>query len=75
MMRLLHWALAPLSALDNSEFPEEWGMPPERPSITSAISFSVLYSDVGEFFYKSCGPTPRSPGWEVITPTGERIFL
>jgi len=68
MMRLLHWALAPRSALDGSLFPEEWGKPPSRPVYGTSSAFSVLYTDVGEAFYRNCGSTPNSTGWQVVSP-------
>jgi len=72
-MRLLHWVLAPEAALEDAHFPKEWGAPPKRLPISSKISFSVLYSDIGEEFYLNCGPTPDMPGWEVISPL-ETVF-
>ncbi|KAI0777765.1 hypothetical protein BD413DRAFT_640527 [Trametes elegans] len=69
MMRLLHWALAHRSALP-SEFPAEWGAPPD-PTVLHAAGvangqFSVLYSDVGREFYHSAGLTPGAhDGWVV----------
>ncbi|TBU41719.1 hypothetical protein BD309DRAFT_964638 [Dichomitus squalens] len=69
MMRLLHWVLAPRSAL-SSTFPEEWGVPPDEKILESAgvgnAQFSVLYSDIGSDFYRSCGldATSRN-GWYV----------
>lgn len=70
-MRLLHWVLAPSSAAQS--FPAEWGSPPPRPlelgeKLGGAISFSVLYTDVGEDFYMRCGPTPSVTGWRATSP-------
>ncbi|KAH8083343.1 hypothetical protein BXZ70DRAFT_1002512 [Cristinia sonorae] len=64
MMSLLHWVLAPHSALP--PFPPSWGTPPAPAPSTGNARFSVLYSDVGSDFYNACGPdeTPRS-GWVV----------
>ncbi|KAI0360589.1 hypothetical protein OH77DRAFT_1445537 [Trametes cingulata] len=69
MMRLLHWVLAPRSALP-STFPAEWGAPPDSEVLRSLglanAHFSVLYSDVGKQFYQSAGPTPgANDGWVV----------
>ncbi|KAF8972632.1 hypothetical protein BDZ97DRAFT_1901166 [Flammula alnicola] len=67
MMRLLHWLIAPREYLPK-EFPIEWGSPPVRPSYISDGAFSVLYSDVGENFYRLCGPAPDKDGWLVTSP-------
>jgi hypothetical protein len=75
MMRLLHWALAPSSALSDSLFPEEWGIPPSRLPSVSEIAFSVLYSDIGEEFYRRCGPIPDTPGWQVVSPNDTSFDL
>lgn len=69
MMRLLHWVLAPRSALP-SAFPAEWGTAPDidvlRALGVANAQFSVLYSDVGPTFYQSSGLTPGSnDGWVV----------
>lgn len=64
MMRLLHWVLAPHSALP--PFPEAWGAPPKVPAELGVqnAQFSVLYSDVGREFYRACGPTAEpGNGW------------
>ena len=64
MMRLLHWVLAPRSALP--PFPESWGAPPEVPAELGVqnAQFSVLYSDVGKEFYRGCGPAVEpGNGW------------
>ncbi|TFY55282.1 hypothetical protein EVJ58_g8350 [Rhodofomes roseus] len=62
MMRLLHWVVAPRSALP--DFPEAWGSPPEVPEELGLqkAQFSVLYSDVGKDFYQLCGPTAKPGG-------------
>ncbi|KAI8986892.1 hypothetical protein BD414DRAFT_461370 [Trametes punicea] len=70
MMRLLHWVLAPRSALP-SEFPAEWGAPPDVAVLSTLgvanAQFSALYSDVGRIFYQACGVTPSSnDGWVVM---------
>ncbi|KAI0711178.1 hypothetical protein C8T65DRAFT_739572 [Cerioporus squamosus] len=69
MMRLLHWVLAPRSALP-STFPPDWGTAPDIEMLKSLgvanAQFSVLYSDVGRDFYRSCGTDPTSrDGWVV----------
>ncbi|THU97866.1 hypothetical protein K435DRAFT_661971 [Dendrothele bispora CBS 962.96] len=64
MMRLLHWILAPKSYLDPSMFPREWGSPPMRMAGMPEGQFSVLYSDIGDF-YKDCGPTLDEEGWVI----------
>lgn len=66
MMRLLHWVLAPRSALP--PFPEAWGAPPDVPAELGVqnAQFSVLYSDVGKEFYRACGPTAE-PGYGWLT--------
>jgi hypothetical protein len=66
MMRLLHWVLAPRSALPTT-FPAEWGTPP--PEGPHDARFSVLYSDIGRDFYAKCGPVPGKDirhGWLVM---------
>ncbi|KAH9926718.1 uncharacterized protein B0H18DRAFT_932906 [Fomitopsis serialis] len=62
MMRLLHWVVAPRSALP--VFPDGWGSPTEVPEGLGLQSaqFSVLYSDVGKEFYQSCGPIAEPGG-------------
>lgn len=65
MMRLLHWVLAPRSALP-AAFPPSWGTPPAIPDdLGLGIGqFSVLYSDVGRDFYRACGPSEEPEnGW------------
>ncbi|RDX54608.1 hypothetical protein OH76DRAFT_1397971 [Lentinus brumalis] len=73
MLRLLHWVLAPRSALP-STFPSEWGAPPDIEMLKSVgvanAQFSVLYSDVGRDFYDWCGTDPTSrDGWVVCGAT------
>lgn len=66
MLHLLHWVLAPRSALP--DFPEAWGSPPEVPTELGLLNaqFSVLYSDIGYVFYQSCGPAADpDDGWLV----------
>ncbi|KAI0635259.1 hypothetical protein C8Q77DRAFT_1156572 [Trametes polyzona] len=68
MMRLLHWVLAPRSALP--DFPAEWGTAPDVDLLRSLgvanAQFSVLYSDVGRNFYQAAGLSPGSnDGWVV----------
>lgn len=68
MMRLLHWVIAPrttAATLPASAFPEKWGAPPEW---QGDGQFSVLYSDIGETFYRSSAPgesTSLGEGWVV----------
>ncbi|KDQ61629.1 hypothetical protein JAAARDRAFT_150491 [Jaapia argillacea MUCL 33604] len=70
MMRLLHWVLAPKTALP-AEFPTAWGEPPERVRGVGDAGFSALYSDVGEDFYSACGVEEASvEGWDVRGPVG-----
>jgi len=65
MMRLIHHVLSPGSL---PPVPPEWGSAPtSHPSCGKKAQFSVLYSDVGDF-YKHCGPSPNSPGWCVHSP-------
>ncbi|TFK27103.1 hypothetical protein FA15DRAFT_653936 [Coprinopsis marcescibilis] len=76
MMRLLHWVLAKAESLP-LDFPQEWGLPPARPEAFSDSSVSVLYSDIGEHFYSSCGFLPGSDhqdGWSVARKCST-IFL
>jgi hypothetical protein len=74
MMRLLHWVLAPETALPHSSFPPEWGEPPIRPSLAGDALFSVLYSDVGEDMYRSCGPMPSDIGWSTSSPVSTTVL-
>lgn len=62
MMRLLHWVLAPEGSIP-AEFPAEWGTPPVA-RLQDGI-FSVLYSDIGDQFYRlNCSPLPKQDlGW------------
>lgn len=86
MMRLLHWVLAPRSALQGPPssssstaltFPAEWGTPPDIALLESRVGvavanaqFSVLYSDVGREFYRTCGTDAVSRnGWFVTGAT------
>lgn len=64
MSRLLHWVLAPDSALPK-EFPVEWGTPPPRVEGAGNALFSALWSDVGGNFYQQCGFVPGEEGWVV----------
>lgn len=65
MMCLLHWVLAG-NNLDGNEFPTHlWGPKPIIPPGMGSAAFSVLYSDVGDF-YERCGPTSvtgNKDGW------------
>jgi len=76
MMRLLHWILAPTSYLDPETFPvKEWGLPPPSVAKMNNAKFSVLYSDIGDF-YKNCGPRPSNEeekeGW-IIRGAGNTV--
>jgi len=62
MMSLLHWVTA--SRTNLPKFPEEWGAPPPEVADAGEGLFSVLYSDVGEAFYRSAGPGGKGGGWE-----------
>ncbi|TFK39381.1 hypothetical protein BDQ12DRAFT_704932 [Crucibulum laeve] len=65
MMRLLHWIIASRDLLP-SVFPEEWGAPPPATEGFGDGRFSVLWTDVGEKFYRGCGTLPgTSDGWTV----------
>ncbi|KAL4068351.1 hypothetical protein V8B97DRAFT_2009014 [Scleroderma yunnanense] len=66
-MRLLHWVLSGRTAEYNlPEFPAEWGAPPPEVESAGKGLFSVLYSDIGEEFYKKSGPAlTETGGWEV----------
>ncbi|KAM5533895.1 hypothetical protein V8D89_012435, partial [Ganoderma adspersum] len=74
MMRLLHWVLAPRSALPPT-FPNQWGVAPDEKMLQSAgvanAQFSVLYSDIGSEFYRSSGVDAASRnGWYVTGAKG-----
>ncbi|KAG0691714.1 hypothetical protein DFH29DRAFT_1010385 [Suillus ampliporus] len=80
MMSLLHWVNA--SRTNLPKFPEAWGAPPEEVADSGDGLFSVLYSDVGEEFYRSAGPGGNEGGgwelreaistiWEVDTEEGD----
>jgi len=62
MMSLLHWVTA--SRANLPKFPEAWGAPPDEVADAGDGLFSVLYSDVGEEFYRSAGPGGKGGGWE-----------
>ncbi|KLO13256.1 hypothetical protein SCHPADRAFT_828329 [Schizopora paradoxa] len=68
MMRLLHWVLAPRNEFP--AFPETWGAPPPLYPGCGDASFSALYSDVGDEFYRHAGPDETSEGWIVRDPKG-----
>ncbi|KAJ3558224.1 hypothetical protein NM688_g1052 [Phlebia brevispora] len=62
MVRLVHWVLAPEGSI-SAQFPPAWGAPPVA-GMQDAV-FSVLYSDIGDRFYRhngSCLPD-SSLGW------------
>lgn len=63
MLRLLHYLLAPPSAMP--PFPKAWGEPPAVPAgveMHDAL-FSVLYSGVGDQFYAKVTKGESEPGW------------
>ncbi|OJA09750.1 hypothetical protein AZE42_01491 [Rhizopogon vesiculosus] len=62
MMRLLHWVTA--SRTNFPEFPKAWGAPPEEVADAGGGLFSVLWSDLGEAFYRLAGPEGGGGGWE-----------
>ncbi|KAH7883910.1 hypothetical protein F5I97DRAFT_1930127 [Phlebopus sp. FC_14] len=70
MMRLLHWVISGRTAEYNLPgFPAEWGAPPPEVHEAGNGLFSVLYSDVGENFYKQAGPgLEKGGGWEARGP-------
>ncbi|KAG8823619.1 hypothetical protein FRC17_009283 [Serendipita sp. 399] len=71
MMRLLHYILAdPTLSQSFPAFPvEKWGAHPVVPPRFGKGILSVLYSDVGERFYRSCGVgTDGDNGWVVRDP-------
>ncbi|KAF8886731.1 hypothetical protein BD779DRAFT_603980 [Infundibulicybe gibba] len=75
MMRLLHWVLAPSSALAVEDFPKEWGAPPPRVEGAGDAMFSMLWSDVGKNFYSTCGPVGNTGGWTVSEATSTSFDL
>ncbi|KAF9243790.1 hypothetical protein BU15DRAFT_86226 [Melanogaster broomeanus] len=70
MMRLLHWVTSGRTGEYNlPDFPAEWGAPPPEVKAAGNAVFSVLYSDVGENFYKQAGPgLEKAGGWEARGP-------
>ncbi|KAG6371625.1 hypothetical protein JVT61DRAFT_9338 [Boletus reticuloceps] len=70
MMRLLHWVTSVKTSEYNlPQFPVEWGAPPPVVAEAGNGMFSILYSDVGEEFYKSAGPgIEQAGGWETRSP-------
>ena len=69
-MRLLHWVTSGRTSEFNlPTFPVEWGAPPPEVAEAGDGMFSILYSDVGEKFYKQAGPaTEKAGGWEARGP-------
>lgn len=59
MLRLLHYVLAPPSALP--PFPAEWGAAPT--DVRGDAAFSILNSGIGDAFYSSCTQGLDVPGW------------
>lgn len=69
MMRLLHWVISGRGASCSlSEFPAEWGQPPPEVEQAGKGLFSVLYSDVGEFYQKTGPGLVESGGWQTRDP-------
>jgi len=70
MMRLLHWVTSGKTSEHNlPQFPAEWGTPPPDVAEAGNGMFSILYSDLGEDFYKQSGPgIEKAGGWEVRGP-------
>ncbi|KAG2070153.1 hypothetical protein BDR04DRAFT_1100311, partial [Suillus decipiens] len=66
MMRLLHWVIS--SRDDFGEFPKEWGVPPLKVDGAGGAAFSVLYSAIGEDFYRNAGAHGKGGGWELRAP-------
>lgn len=75
MMRLLHWVLAPRSELP--EFPKEWGKEPEisEDIPVGDAQFSVLYSDIGKVFYRTCGPDKSGDNGWLVDGAIETVYL
>lgn len=70
MMRLLHWVTSGRTSEYNlPQFPVEWGAPPPEVAEAGNGMFSILYSDLGENFYKQAGPgIEKAGGWEARDP-------
>ncbi|KAG8220115.1 hypothetical protein J3R82DRAFT_1135 [Butyriboletus roseoflavus] len=70
MMRLLHWVTSRRTSEYNlPHFPAEWGAPPPEIEEAGGGLFSILYSAVGDDFYKETGPgIEKSGGWETRRP-------
>lgn len=69
MMRLLHWVISGRGASCSlSEFPIEWGQPPPEVEQAGKGLFSVLYSDIGEFYQKTGPGLVESGGWQTRDP-------
>ena len=70
MLCLLHWVISGRTSEYNlPHFPVEWGAPPPEVAEVGNGVFSVLYSDVGEKFYKQAGPgMEKARGWEARGP-------
>ncbi|KAF9229671.1 hypothetical protein BS17DRAFT_33754 [Gyrodon lividus] len=70
MMRLLHWVTSGRTAEYNlPDFPTEWGAPPPEVKAAGNGMFSILYSDVGDNFYRQAGPgLEEDGGWEARGP-------
>ncbi|GBE89008.1 hypothetical protein BKA93DRAFT_788521 [Sparassis latifolia] len=76
MLHLLHWVLAPRSALP-AVFPPSWGSPPQIADSfrTRNAHFSVLYSDIGGQFYRACGPdVEEGNGW-LVSGARETVYI
>lgn len=70
MLRLLHWVISrQTSEFDLSHFPAEWGAPPPKVEEAGNGLFSILYSAVGDSFYKETGlGIEKAGGWEARQP-------
>lgn len=70
MMRLLHWVISGRTSEYNlPQFPTEWGTPPPEVAEAGNGMFSILYTDIGENFYKETGPgIEKAGGWETRSP-------
>jgi len=68
MMRLLHWVSTKRTS-EHNKFPVEWGAPPREVEEADDQLFSILFSGVGNRFYKETGPeVEKSGGWETRHP-------
>lgn len=69
MLRLLHWVTSRRTSESNLSFPVEWGAPPSEVEEAGNGLLSILYSAIGDNFYKETGPgIEKSGGWETRQP-------